>query len=98
VEKIVHNMTRTDFRRFREMAIDGLLEATFYEYLGMGCDIDEAEALKPSLRRALTRWWNAKHSYASPVKARVTCTGKLRRARPVRQRIPTGRILFKRGR
>lgn len=97
MEKIVHNMTRSDFRRFREMAIDGLLDATFYEYLGLGGDLDEAEALKPSLRRALTRWWNTQHSCAFPEKERTACTGKLRTAKPSRHHIPIGRTSYKRG-
>jgi hypothetical protein len=95
VEKIVHNMTRSDFRRFREMAIDGLLDATFYEYLGLGGDIDEAEALKPSLRRALTRWWNAQHAWA--VKKRTACTGKLRRGKSVRPPFSNNRTSYQRG-
>jgi hypothetical protein len=67
VEKIVHNMALSEFRQFREMAIDGLLEATFCEYLYLGCPVEEAEALKPSLRRALARWWDAQHVRVPPL-------------------------------
>lgn len=59
-------MSRTDFLSFREMAIAGLLEATYYEYLYLGSSIDEAEGLKPSLMSALEDWWDTQHAYADP--------------------------------
>jgi hypothetical protein len=74
VEKIVHNMALSEFRQFREMAIDGLLEATFYEYLYLGCPFDEAERLKVSLRRALARWWDSQHIRVARPRLRSLCT------------------------
>jgi hypothetical protein len=81
VEKVIHNMTRPDFREFREMAIDGLLEATFYEYLYLGCPVEQAEALKASLRRALARWWDAQHVRVPPIPMHSPCTQGSRDAR-----------------
>ena len=62
--RIVYSMSRTDFLNFRERAVAGLLEATFYEYLYLGISIDEAEVVKPSLKSALEDWWDSEHVYA----------------------------------
>jgi len=75
VAKIVYRMARIDFLKFREMAIAGLLEATFYEYLYLGPPFEEAERVKASLRKALEHWWDEQHVYASPtVNSRLTRT------------------------
>jgi len=66
VARIVYRMSRTDFLNFREMAISGLFEATFYEYLYLGVATDEADGLKPSLKSALEEWWDEQHAYADP--------------------------------
>jgi hypothetical protein len=66
VAKIVYSMTRIDFLKFREMAIGGLLEATFYEYLYLGPSVEEAEGVRASLKKALEHWWDEQHVYSSP--------------------------------
>lgn len=64
--KIVYEKSRADYGRFREMAVTSLLDAVFHEYLYLGCTVEEAETLKPSLELVLERWWNNQHTYRDP--------------------------------
>jgi len=74
MSKTVHRMERRDFLAYKANAITSIVEAALYECLCLGDSFEEVEKLRPSLQRALMRWWN-EHNTNQVLKTR---SGRLR--------------------